>query len=214
MKKILIPALAVVFFLISACGGGENTENHDSENHENDTNTENVSTESDNTPKEMTKDDKIAYIKEKFNEIESKANSYTVKNTYYEGVEGDEETGQYYVYSDWYAYYNKDGELVKLVEETGEEGWFATLSYYYDKEKLFFVFHEIEFDGYAEEETRVYVYDGQTIDAKIKISENGDGVLGDNRTYQEVIDGNMANMYVEWAEKSLTDYKTKSSPKE
>ncbi len=197
IKQTQLMLLAIFFGILLASCGGNNTENV---NNKSDSNTEEEKVVVDNTPRELTKEDKIQLIKDEFSKIEGNISNYEFKEATYEGAKGDEEF-QYYVYLEWDAYFS-DGKLVKLIEESGDEGYWGKTSYYYDKdENLFFVFNELEYDGEPVEEARIYVNDGVIIDALKKVGEDEDGESfkkAKNKTYEEVLSGDLKDMFFNW----------------
>ncbi len=162
----------------------------------------------DNTPKEPTKEDKIQFIKDEFSKIESNLYNYKFKEAIYDGVK-EEDGFQYHVYIEWDAYYN-DGKIVKLTEESGEEGYWTKINYYYDKdENLFFIFEQSEFDGELESEARIYISDGVIIDALQRAKDYIKEISfkdAKNKKYDAVLTGALNDMYLLWEKSSKEDF--------
>jgi len=203
-NKLLLSAITLLIFILSSCGGGTDNNSNNNENREENPK---IETEENKTTTENTVDDKIKYIKEKFSEIEKNISNYEKKDALFSGTVG-EEGQEYYVHTEWLAFYNGD-KITKLVESTGEEGYWAEISYYYDNGKLFFIFHELEFDGYPIEESRIYIYDGKIIDALTKsVDEMSEESLSDvkNQKYDEVLTGELKDMYLNWEKNAMEGF--------
>ncbi len=203
IKKVQLILLATVFaFLLASCGGGNKTTNNSNDNTTNNTtDIEETNTNNNGTQKELTQEDKIKYIKDEFSKIEKNLSSYKHKTAAYEGGRG-EEGAEYWVSIKWEAYYN-NGKLVKLIEASGEEGYFGTTSYFYDEnEDFFFAFNHLEYDGDPIEEVRVYIREGVVIDALKKTATGNDDPdafkKAKNKKYEDVISGEYKHMYFEW----------------
>jgi len=105
-------------------------------------------------------EEKLAFVKKTFIEIEGALNNYTEK-IYLEQPDVNYPPSAKYSF-----YYDQKGHLKKALKTAGEEGYYQSESYYFDDEKLFFyfaIFKEPEWiDGamfFREDEARIYFYD-------------------------------------------------------
>jgi len=159
MKKLVFFAAIVVAFATVSCGGS-NDENKTPEEGKIENKKEKTGEtvkEEKIVPKKKTDEEKIKDIKEMYSEIESNSASYSVKKVHYANPAPE----MYYDHSDYTAYYKAD-ELVKLVENGGEEMYLFTTTYYMNKGELFFIYNTGSADDIPYIQNRYYL-DGDRI---------------------------------------------------
>ncbi len=154
----------------------------------------------------QTKEDQIKKITENFKDVEANIDSYERKDILYEDPEN------HWMNANYTAYISKE-KVVKLVEETGEEGYGSTISFYYKDEKIFFIFLQSVDPDENEDEKRIYFHDEKIIDALMK--NKAEGETREFSKIKNTPDENIlkdltksTKVYLEMAKTALSQYKT------
>ncbi|MBN2893201.1 MAG: hypothetical protein JXL97_15125 [Bacteroidales bacterium] len=124
----------------------------------------------------QTYDEKISYVRTQFSTIENNIDNYTYKQYIYQP---EEDYPPYAYYDFWF---DSNGELVKIQESMGEEGYYTERNYYFDDKNLFFYFssdNEPGEESYEEidyfiTEYRVYFYNGEIFEFLSKYKDESD----------------------------------------
>ncbi|RLD68048.1 MAG: hypothetical protein DRI95_03840 [Bacteroidetes bacterium] len=113
-------------------------------------------------------ENQIKEIRKDYVEITSNINNYQKKEAFYTNDQA------YWMNTAYTGYLNDVNKLVYLTYEYGEEGYGATIHYYFKNKKIIFMFIEsIDPDGNKTQE-RIYFWDDKIIKALIKEKNNAD----------------------------------------
>ncbi len=114
-------------------------------------------------------EEKIARIRADFQAIENSLSVCRTESKTYQNPD----PAFYFDMANFMAYY-KDNQIVKLVENVGEEGYASDYSYYLRGGELFFIYIERYYTDNKYQEERIYIDGGKIIKALDKSKEPGD----------------------------------------
>lgn len=169
MKKLLLLTAVVAIAVIIVSCGNNKTEKPLAAASDTTSGGENRTVK-----KSDTKINHVEIINTKFNSIENSLNAYTVEELYYTDTEN-------YMLNASYTAYTKGGELVKLVEETGEEGYGIKNSFYFDDGDAYFMFQETTDPDGNEEQKSIYISNGKVVEAMTKFKD-----VNDMRSFDQI----------------------------
>lgn len=146
-------------------------------------------------------EEKLAYVRKNFSEIESNLKNYTEK-TYNELPDPNYPPSAYFSF-----YYDNTGHLKKAQRTAGEEGYSQNESYYFADGKFIFyyaILKEPEYiDGgtfFREDESRIYLYNEEIFEYLYKVKEPEDNEkISDKKNIKGKWDLKMKNEMLESA---------------
>ena len=120
-------------------------------------------------------ENQIKEIRKDYVEITSNLNNYQKKEAFYTNDQA------YWMNTAYTGYFNSVNKLVYLTYEYGEEGYGATVHYYFKDKKIIFMFIESIDPEENKTQERIYFWDNKIIKALIKEKK-----ATDNRPFEKI----------------------------